>query len=182
MAFLVAWVYVYLICAIIFYARKRQGYSHLKQTISELGESGSQYEKQVSYIIFLPVGIGCLVISYATYTSNYQAAFLSGALGLSYFLSAIFPCDPGTPLSGTWKNAIHNIVGAVCYVAMAYQLNELIDSNTTGFIDISLFLLCSFLLIFIIGFPKQVIGLAQRIAETSIFFSIGLLLVDISAA
>jgi len=176
MAFLFLIIYVYLICAIVFYARKRHTYSHLKHTISELGELGSQYEKQVSYIIFLPVGIGCLAISFATYTSNHQAAFLSGAMGLSYLLSAIFPCDTGTPLSGTWKNTIHNIVGAACYVAMAYQLNELIDSHTNVFVDISLFLLCSFLLIFIIGFPKQVIGLAQRIAEASIFLSTFLLL------
>jgi len=169
MAFFLLIIYTYLICGVVFYAKKRKTYSHVKYSISELGELGSEYEKQVSYFIFLPVGLGCLIISFATFTHNHPAAFLSGAIGLSYFLSAFFPCDPETPLIGTWKNSIHNIIGGICYAAMAYQLNELIDNNGAWFIDVTFILLCAFLLIFLIGFPKSFIGLAQRLAEASIF-------------
>lgn len=176
MAFLLLFIYIFLVCGVVFYANKRKAYSHFRYSISELGELGSEYEKQVSYFVFLPVGLGCLIVSFLSYTSNYPAAFLSGAIGFSYLLSAFFPCDPGTPLLGTWKNSIHNIIGGTCYVAMAYQLNELMDSEVIWFIELTFTLLCAFLLMFLVGFPKGFIGLAQRLAETSIFLSTALLL------
>ena len=179
MAFFLLMIYIYLVWGIAFYAKKRKAYNHFRYSISELGELGSEYEKQVSFFIFLPVGLGCLIISIFAYTNNYQAAFLSGAIGLSYLLSAFFPCDPGTPLLGTWKNSIHNIVGGVCYAGMAYQLNELMDNNTGWHIDVSFTLLCVFLITFLVGFPKYFIGLIQRMAEASIFLSTFLLLLDV---
>jgi hypothetical protein len=171
MAFFLLIIYIYLVAGVVFYANKRKTYNHFRQSISELGELGSEYEKQVSYFIFLPVGLSCLIVSYFTYHSNDSAAFLSGAIGLSYFLSAFFPCDPETPFSGTWKNNIHNIIGGVCYAAIAHQLNELIDNKSSWFIDVTFVLLCFFLFIFLIGFPKSIIGLVQRFAEASIFLS-----------
>lgn len=180
MAFFLLIIYTYLVCGVVFYAKKRKTYNHFRHSISELGELGSEYEKQVSYLIFLPVGIGCLIVSFATYASNHPAAFLSGVIGLSYFLSAFFPCDPETPLLGTWKNTLHNIIGGVCYALMAYQLNELMDTKSAWFIDMTFTMLCAFLIIFIIGFPKNFIGLAQRLAEASVFFSTILLLLGIS--
>jgi protein-S-isoprenylcysteine O-methyltransferase Ste14 len=75
---------------------------------------------------------------------------------------------------------MHNIIGGVCYAAMAYQLNELMDSKAAWFIDVTFKLLCAFLLIFIVGFPKSIIGLAQRLAEASIFLSTALLLFGVS--
>jgi hypothetical protein len=179
MAFFLLIIYIYLVWGITFYGKKRKAYDHFKYSISELGELGSEYEKQVSFVIFLPVGLGCLIVSIFTYTYSYQAAFLSSAIGLSYLLSAFFPCDPGTPLFGTWKNSIHNIVGAACYAGMVYQLNELMDKNTGWYIDVSFTLLCFFLITFLVGFPKYFIGLIQRIAEASIFLSTFLLLLGV---
>jgi hypothetical protein len=180
MALFLLVIYTYLVCGVVFYGKKRKTYNHFRYSISELGELGSEYEKHVSYFIFLPVGLGCLIVSFARYDSNYPAAFLSGAIGFSYFLSAFFPCDPETPLLGTWKNTMHNIIGGVCYAATAYQLNELMDSKAAWFIDVTFKLLCAFLLIFIVGFPKSIIGLAQRLAEASIFLSTALLLFGVS--
>ncbi len=171
MAFSLLIIFIYLVFTVIFYAKKRDNYSHFKHSISELGESGSRYEKQVSYGIFLPVGLGAIIVAFSSYANHYHAAYISGAIGLSYFLSAFFPCDTGTPSVGSWKNMVHNIVGGVCYATMAYHLNELMDSNGRWYISLSLSLLCSFLVMFIIGFPKAVIGLAQRLAETSLFLS-----------
>jgi hypothetical protein len=98
---------------------------------------------------------------------------------LSYFLSAFFPCDPGTPVLGTWKNNIHNIIGGVCYAGVAYQLNELLDSNLGWYIEIAFTLLCVFLLTFLTGFPKLFIGLIQSLAEASIFLTTFLLLLGV---
>lgn len=178
MAYILLLIYIYLVCGVVFFAQKRKTYNHFKYSISELAELGSEYEKQVSYFIFLPVGLGCLFVSWVTYTSNYPVAFLSGAIGLSYFLSAFFPCDPKTPLLGNWKNFVHNIIGGVCYAAMAYQLNELIDNHSIWFIELAFSLLCAFLFIFLIGFPKNMVGLTQRLAETSIFLCSVLLLLE----
>jgi hypothetical protein len=180
MAFFLLIIYIYLIWGIVFYAKKRKAYDHFRYSISELGELGSEYEKQVSFFIFLPVGLGCLIVSIFTYANSYQAAFLAGAIGLSYLLSAFFPCDQGTPLFGTWKNSIHNIVGGGCYAGIAYQLNELMDKNTGWHIEASFTLLCIFIITFIVGFPKHFIGLIQRVAEASIFLSTFLLLLDVT--
>ena len=172
MAFLLFLIFIYLVVAIFFYAKKREAYDHFNYTISELGESGSEYEKQVSYFVFFPVGLGCIIVSYFIYDNYYQAAIISGALGFSYLLSAFFPCDPGTPLIGTWKNAIHNIVGGLCYGAMTYQLNILMHNNGGWYFNVSFMLLCGFLIIFLAGFPRFLIGSSQRLAETSIFLSV----------
>jgi hypothetical protein len=179
MAFFLLIIYIYLVWGIAFYAKKRKAYNHFRHSISELGELGSEYEKQVSFFIFLPVGLGCLIISMFAYNNNYPAAFLSGAIGLSYLLSAFFPCDPETPFSGTWKNSLHNIVGGVCYVGMVYQLNDLMDRNTGWHIDVSFTLLCFFLITFLVGFLRSFIGLIQRIAEASVFLSTFLLLLRV---
>lgn len=36
---------------------RRPGYSHLRHTISELGETGSPLGKRVSYFGFVPIGL-----------------------------------------------------------------------------------------------------------------------------
>ena len=48
-------------------------------------------------------------------------------------------------------------------------VNELMDTKTARLIGVTFTLLCAFLIIFIIGFPKSFIGLAQRLAEASMF-------------
>lgn len=44
---------LYLLAGIIFFGRKLSNHSHVKNTISELGEVGSAYSKQVSFGLFL---------------------------------------------------------------------------------------------------------------------------------
>lgn len=171
-------IYLYLACGITFYGAKRAAYNACKHTISELGESGSLYEKQVSYYLFFPVGFGCLLVANGIYEMNEPAAFIIGSLGVSYFLSAFFPCDPGTPAVGSWKNILHNIIAAICYAGIAYQLNELSSSHAPWHIQLSFSLLCTLLILFVIGLPKHLIGLLQRVTETSIFLSVFLLLLD----
>ena len=165
-------VSLYWVLGIAYYGSKRETYSHFRHTISELGESGSAFERQVGFFIFLPVGIGLMLIGYGLLSLDEHLALLSTVMGLSYFLSAFFPCDPGTPLAGSWKNSIHNLIGGVCYAVMIYQLRELSDQGRGEQFGIAFVPLAAFLITFIVGWPKQLIGLAQRVAETGVFVSL----------
>jgi hypothetical protein len=51
----------------------------------------------------------------------------------------------------------------------AQTVNELMGTKTTWLIDVTVTLLCAFLIIFIIGFLKSLMGLAQRLSEASMF-------------
>ena len=178
MAYILVFIYLYLVFGVYYYAKKRPAYCHLKHSISELGENGSDFERAVGYLVFLPAGLGCLLLAGLTYSDMTAAAILVGALGFGYSLSAFFPCDPGTPMWGSWKNSIHNVVGGVAYISMIYQLRELGDQHAGWYIEVAFISLSIFLLNFIIGWPKQLIGLTQRVAETMVFVSVFLLLVE----
>ena len=178
MVYLTIIIYLFLVCGIFFYAKKRPAYSHLKHTISELGEAGSTCEKSVGFRVFMPVGLGCFLLAGFTYQDNWPASVLLGAMGFGYFFSAFFPCDPGTPMSGTWKNSIHNLVGGMAYVTMGYHLKALIDQQLGLFPEVAFIALAMFLFNFIIGWPKQLVGLTQRLAETAVFLCVFMLLLE----
>lgn len=168
---------LYLILGVTIFASKRAKYSHLSHTISELGENGSTYEKSIGFGVFLPVGLIFLLLSVLNLGNNMPVAVLAGAMGFSYSLSAFFPCDPGTPMSGSWKNTIHNLVGGLAYITIGYQLKTLIDLQSGWYANLAFVALAVFLFNFIIGWPKQVIGLTQRLAELSVFLCLFMLLI-----
>lgn len=172
-------IYLYLIISVFFYAKKRPAYSHFKHTISELGEHDSDYEQQVAFKVFMPVGLAFLLLAGLIFPENWPAAVLAGAMGFSYFLSAFFPCDPGTPVSGSWKNSMHNLIGGIAYVTIGYQLKELVDQQVGWYAEVALIALVVFLFNFIIGWPRQWVGLSQRVAETAVFLTVFMLLTDI---
>ncbi|MFD2168279.1 DUF998 domain-containing protein [Thalassotalea euphylliae] len=174
MIILLILLYVFLWAGIFYFGHKRPKYSHIKHSISELAETGSTYEKQVSYGLFFPFGVGIMILAYSSVQQNSapHATFLLWAVGLSYLLSAFFPCDPETPAIGSWKNIIHNIVGAGCYAAMLYQLNDMIDVQNSWIANIAFISLLSLLATFLIGWPRGLLGIVQRIAESSVFLTI----------
>lgn len=167
----------YLVLGVYYYAKKREGYCHLQHTISELGESGTPYTKQVSLLLFIPVGLGFCLMSLVFWQQHETLSILCGAMGLAYFFSGIFPCDPGTPVVGSVSNVMHNLVAWVGYATVAYQLNELTDGHNAVFSEISLAILCGFIVIFLMQWPKVLVGLTQRLAEGAIYISIALLIV-----
>jgi hypothetical protein len=178
MMYLLATLIIYLFSAVTYYAAKVPAYSHLKHTLSELGANGTEFEKAVGFKVFMPVGLGFILLAGLTYATNWPVAVLSGAMGFSYFLSAFFPCDPGTPTSGSWKNSVHNLVGGVAYVIMGYQLKQLIDFQIGWHAEVAFIALAVFLFNFIIGWPKQLVGLTQRLAEAAVFVCIFMLLAN----
>ncbi len=177
MLYLLIVIYIYLFFGVYHYAQKRPNYSHLKHTISELGENASEFEKPVGFKVFMPVGLAFVLLSGLMYSTNTAVAVLSGAMGFSYFLSAWFPCDPGTPMSGSWKNSVHNLVGGLAYATILYQLKALIDQQSGWYAELAFMALAVFLFNFIVGWPKQFVGFTQRLAETSVFVCISMLLI-----
>ncbi len=166
---LIVGAYVYLIGGVVFFALKREDYSHVRDSISELAEIGSSYEKTVSYGVFLPFGLVAILVAIQLSSLHPVIGLLLGAMGVSYALSAFFPCDPNTPAIGTWKNVVHNVIGGGCYAAALYSVHELGDSSLAPLATVSLVLLCAMLVTFVAGWPRQILGFIQRLAETSLF-------------
>jgi hypothetical protein len=113
---------------VVYFGHRRPGYSHVRHTISELGEIGSPSSQVVSLGVFLPVGVGCLV------AARWSAGRLEGSelseglstlalsIAIGYVVGAIFRCDPGCPLAGSWRQGIHNLGGGIEYVGGAAGL------------------------------------------------------------
>lgn len=115
-------VVVFLTGGIIYFASRRPEYSHIRCTISELGEDGAPNNRKVNLLLFLPVGLLLLLIG--TITDNqYYGRALSLCIGGGYLISALFPCDPGSPLYGSDKQMMHNVAGIIEYGGGIYYMN-----------------------------------------------------------
>lgn len=154
----------------MYFAKMRPEYSHKTHTISELAESASPFERHVSFGVFLPFGAVLCVLGFFQLNEHPSIAYLMLAVGLSYFLSAFFPCDANIPALGSWKNAIHNVIGGICYATMLYLLNEFSDSDWLA--RIAFITLSAFVVFVVIGWPRNWLGLAQRLAELCVFLTI----------
>ncbi len=106
------------------FASLRPAYSHLSNTISELGETGAPQAHLVAFGFFLPVGLMVWLALWLTHRhmpgqdASIVLLSLSG-LGTGYVLGAFFPCDPGAPLFGSYRTLVHNAAGLVDYGGMA---------------------------------------------------------------
>ena len=108
----------------LYFASLRPAYSHLSNTISELGETGAPQAHLVDFGFFLPVGLMVWLALWLTHRhmpgqdASLVLLALSG-LGAGYVLSAFFPCDPGAPLFGSWRTLVHNAAGLIDYGGVA---------------------------------------------------------------
>ncbi|MBD9358367.1 hypothetical protein [Methylomonas albis] len=41
---------------------------------------------------------------------------------MAYVFGAVFPCDPGSPLIGSWRQQIHNLFGTFEYLGGGFRL------------------------------------------------------------
>jgi hypothetical protein len=165
---------LYLLIGILFFGSKLPAYSHLRDTISELGEKRSSFETQVGYGVFLPVALLLILSSSVLYFQGFENDLqknLSGLLacvGIGYMLATFFPCDPGSPTSGGVRQQIHNIGGFVEYAGGAYFIFQASESvpllSTIGYIVV----VCT-IVITISAFWR---GLVQRVAEIGLFGTI----------
>ncbi len=162
---------VYLLGSTLYFGNKAPGYNHVSGTISELGESGSVFEKNISYGVFLPVGLSLLLMSTLLYfqglhdETQKSLCGLGTCVGVGYVVAAFFPCDPGSPLSGSTRQSIHNLGGIIEYLGGAYFLtvSSVPLMRTIGFLVLSLAIMMSF------SFCLRWRGLIQRFAELGLF-------------
>jgi hypothetical protein len=158
-----------------YFGRRKPGYSHVRDTISELGETGSPVGAQVSYVGFVSIAIllwlFLFVAARAAPSGSTEAFWWLSLVGAGYFGGAIFRCDPGAPLMGSWQNTFHMVFGVAEYVgaAVAFSMLKLDDywaplSNVLEYAG-GVVLVC----LFGISFPHALRGFIQRVAETIIF-------------
>lgn len=162
---------IYLFVSLIVLAPKKLGYSHIKHTISEIGETGAHNQRFVAFGLFLPIGISLLIVAYLINTASPAAARLALCIAIGYIGAAVFPCDAGAPLYGTVSHTLHFSAGAVEYIGGAFALMTLAESlgepfEIAGYIVIGVAIALSF--------PHPVRGLIQRIAEICLFGGLAL--------
>src|SRR5688572_19679989 len=94
----------------VHFGSRKPGYSHVRHTISELGETGSPVGRSVSFIGFLSTGIAVwlflLVTAGALPDGATDPLYTLSLVGAGYVGGAIFRCDPGAPPVGSSQNGI----------------------------------------------------------------------------
>lgn len=163
-AFAAAWLAASLLC----FARRRLGYSHLRHTISELGETGSRDQRLVALGSFLPIGLVLLVAAGLLRSSSPAASMLALAIAIGYIGAAAFPCDPGSPLSGTWRQSLHNLAGGVEYIGGGFALMTLARDLGAPFRIAGFVVLGAAIALSVLP-PSGARGAIQRVAELCLF-------------
>lgn len=157
-----------LIVGIAIFSRRRDDYSNVRNTISELGETGSADERRVGFGLFLPIGLAMAGISALTLIGggDFGIALLAGCIAAGYLGAAFSPCDPGSPMVGSTKQSIHNLFGGVQYLGGAVALFRL--SEQMGNVLLVAAIIVGVGLVAITP-PSPVRGLIQRLAEAALF-------------
>ena len=163
----------YLFVTLFVLAPHKAGYSHLRRTISELGETGARHQHFVAFGLFLPVGLLLLVVAYLARQTAPTVAALALCIAVGYVGAALFPCDPGSPLWGSTRQAAHNLAGAVEYTGGGFALMTIARDfgqpfQLAGFIVLGSVIGLSVL-------PSRAgRGALQRIAEVCLFGGLAL--------
>ena len=100
--------------------------------------------------------------------TNATAAMLALCIAAGYLVAALFPCDPGAPMWGSARQAIHNAGGAVEYVGGAVVLLRLGELHGIPFRAAGLVVAATAIALSIPAL-NAVRGLVQRIGEACLF-------------
>ncbi|MCB1043529.1 MAG: DUF998 domain-containing protein [Acidobacteria bacterium] len=162
---------VLLVLSLIVLGRRKPKYSHWVHTISELGEVGAPDEKLVSWFVFFPIGLLLLPISFQYHTPSPPIAALAGCVAIGYLVAAVCPCDPGSPVSGSTRQAIHNVGGGIEYVGGGLCLIWAAESIGSHFKWLGFLVLGAAMGLTVLpaASPR---GLVQRLAEVCLFGSL----------
>ena len=164
---------MYLFASLLALAPRKAGYSHIKHSISEIGEIGAPNQRFVAFGLFLPIGLALLLVAYLARPDSPAAAALALCVAIGYIGAAAFPCDPGSPLFGTVRQILHNLAGAVEYAGGGFALMKIAESfgqpfKAAGFVVLGTAIALSVLP------SNSVRGIIQRIAETCLFSCLAL--------
>ena len=160
---------LFLTLAILVLAYQRPGYNHRRHTISELGEVGTPGSRWVSWGVFLPVGLCLTYIAFAIKLVAPTVSLLAACVAVGYLAAAVFPCDPGSPLSGTLRQGLHTVGGGVEYVGGAYALWQMGSGQPTSLLHLSALVVGLVALLLSGTAFLSIRGLLQRIAEGLLF-------------
>lgn len=149
--------------AIWHFGAVRPEYSQLRHSISELGELGGLNARIVSFGVFLPFGVAMLLVAWLCQDINLSAARLALCIAAGYVGAALFPCDPGSPISGSWRQFAHNIAGAVQYVGGAAVLRQL--SSAAPLLEYAALLVSVAAALLLLAAGSALRGAIQRVAE-----------------
>lgn len=158
----------YLAGALVVLARRKPGYSHIKHTISELGERGAPDERLVAVGVFLPVGLAMLGVAFLSYPAHAPLAALAACIAVGYGGAAIFPCDPGSPTVGSARQGAHNLAGAVEYIGGGFALITIAETYGDAFKLLGFAVLAATAVLSLAP-ANPVRGLVQRVAELCLF-------------
>jgi hypothetical protein len=165
----------YLTLAVVGLAAVRPGYSHIRDTISQLGEAGARFGRLTSYAVFLPVGVAMAGLAWVVLPRQREVGLLAVSLATGYLGAALFRCDPGSPSHGSFRQGLHNACGRMQYLGGAYALYRIaVKSGPLTAAPAVVIALVSAVTLM----PGQwrVRGLVQRIAELTLFISLALAL------
>jgi hypothetical protein len=164
-----------------YYGSRKPGYSHIRDTISELGETGSPVGRRVSYVGFKAIGVlvwlFLIVAADVVPNESAEAFWALSLIGAGYVGGAIFRCDPGAPPFGSWQNGLHNLFGFGEYAGAAGGFAMLKESDYWSPLSSVMEYAGGLVAVCLLGisFPNPFRGLIQRIAETTIFLGIVLI-------
>jgi hypothetical protein len=159
---------LYLFIGIIALAPRKPGYSHFRHSISELGETGVPDQRLVALGLFLPVGVALLLVAFLLRPALPAKAALALCIAIGYLGAAAFPCDPGSPMSGTWRQGLHNLAGGVEYIGGGFALMALSESLGQAFKIVGFIVLGAAIAISVAP-SNPVRGFIQRVAEVCLF-------------
>jgi hypothetical protein len=165
----------FLVISIGLLARRRPDYSHVGQTISELGEHGSATEKPAAFGVFLPFGVMMAAIAYQS-RINEPALLLAGAMAVGYIGAAFFPVDAGAPIFGTWRNGLHWLAGIIEYVG-AIAAFSIADTASEFPIETLKYAVIAGLAAMNIPGLRNYRGLLQRVVEVAMLTGLGLFVI-----
>jgi hypothetical protein len=173
MLFLVLGALLYLAVSVVLLAAARPDYSHVRDTISQLGESGAPRARRMSYGVFLPVGLALAFVSYALLSRSFDVALLAAGMAVGYLGAWLFPCDAGSPPWGTWRQVVHNCCGGVQYVVGGFALYRIRAQNGPLSWAPAAVIFCALVTPFALR-RFGMLGLSQRVAELTLFISLAL--------
>jgi len=153
-------------------------YSHITQSISELGARNAPNEYLVRYGGFLSAGILlCLFTLFALLSLPKSRMTMIGLLGLCYFpvsyvVAAFFPCDTGCSLTEpSLSQLIHSFIGGIGHIAgplglmaIGTQARKWTNGNLLSSLAFVLGVIALLASLFTVDFS----GLTERIAEISL--------------
>lgn len=164
---------IYLFVSLIALAPRKAGYSHIKHSISEIGEIGAPDQRFVAFGLFLSIGLVLLLVAYLVRPASPAAAALALCIAIGYIGAAAFPCDPGSPLFGTARQVLHNLAGAVEYAGGGFALMKLSESFGQPFKAAGFVVLGTAVALAVLP-SNSVRGIIQRIAEACLFGGLAL--------